>query len=73
MPMIMRRPARRFDHKRFRAFRRNTASQREFGDRMGYSGAYIRLVERGACNPSMNFLEAFARAYRVDLRDYLTG
>jgi transcriptional regulator with XRE-family HTH domain len=48
-------------------------SVREFARPLGYTGQAVHRIERGQSRPSMQFLEAVSREYRVDLRRLFTG
>jgi len=44
-----------------------------FGQKVGYTGAYIGQLERGIANPSVKFLNKVAEVFRVDLRSFFSG
>jgi transcriptional regulator with XRE-family HTH domain len=44
-------------------------SQEAFADHVGYARSYMSRVERGTGNPSLDAIEAFAVALRVDAHD----
>lgn len=44
-------------------------SQEAFADHCGYARTYMSRVERGAGNPSLDAIEAFAVALKVPVQD----
>lgn len=45
-------------------------SKEEFGARIGYTGALVGQLERGATRPSLKVLEKIAAEFDVDLRSF---
>ena len=47
-------------------------SQEAFADRCGLARTYVSRVERGGANPSLDAIEVFAVALKVDVVDLFT-
>lgn len=44
-------------------------SQEAFADHVGYARSYMSRVERGSGNPSLDAIEAFAVALKIDVAE----
>ncbi|MDP3138899.1 MAG: helix-turn-helix transcriptional regulator [Burkholderiaceae bacterium] len=44
-------------------------SQEAFADHVGYARSYMSRVERGSGNPSLDAIEAFAAALKIDVAE----
>ena len=59
-------PLEAFDPQRVGAIRRRTKlSQKAFGEKLGFTGQYIGLIEAGKCRPSMVFLDKLSAVFGV--------
>jgi len=47
-------------------------SQEAFADRCGFARSYMSRVERGLANPSLDAIEALAKALKVPVQDLFT-
>ena len=53
--------------------RRNNLTQKELGNLMGYTAAYVSKLEKGACAASMAVLQKLSKALEVSVADLLTS
>lgn len=69
--MTKKRLAGRFDPQKLLALRRRRGlSLRQFGAKIGRSGASIKQIEDGHAHPSMQTVEKIAEVFEMDIREF---
>lgn len=61
----------RFDPQKLLALRRRRGMNlREFGAKIGRSGASVKQIEDGHAYPSMQIVEKIAEVFQMDIREF---